>query len=218
MKAVQLYEKYRPKRLSQLRGQDKAVRIIRQHVAKGGVGGRAYWISGKSGQGKTTIARCIAATLADEWATVEYDSGGDVDADEAEKIANSMGTYGWGRGGRAYIINEAHGLRSKAIVRKFLGILERIPAHVVFIFTTTIDGNVLFEDAQEDSGPLLSRCTRIRLTSQGIAPLFARLVKLVAQREGMDGKPIKDYVSLANAESGNCRAMFQAVEAGVMRA
>jgi replication-associated recombination protein RarA len=214
----QLYEKYRPKRLSQILGQDKAVATVSGHVARGGVGGRAYWISGKSGQGKTTLARCIAGMLADTWGIVEYDQGGDVDSAEVEKIGNTMGTFGWGRGGRAYIINEAHGLRSKAVVRKFLGLLERIPNHTVFIFTTTVEGNALFEDAQEDSGPLMSRCTRIRLTSQGLAPVFARLVKRVAQREGADGRPIKDYVALANAESGNCRAMFQAVESGQMRA
>lgn len=51
-----LFEQYRPANWSQVIGQEKAVAKIQQ-LAKRGLGGRAYWISGQSGTGKTTIGR-----------------------------------------------------------------------------------------------------------------------------------------------------------------
>ncbi len=40
---------------------------------------------------------------------------------------------------KAVIVNESHGLR-KDTIRQLLVLLERLPAHVVFVFTTTTDG------------------------------------------------------------------------------
>ena len=63
--------------------------------------------------------------------------------------------------GRAYIVNEAHGLR-KDVIRQLLVVLERIPPHSLWIFTTTIEGQeAIFED-YDDASPLLSRCLRPR--------------------------------------------------------
>jgi hypothetical protein len=71
---MQLTEKYRPATWSDVVGQDKIVGRIRQ-LAQRGLAGRAYWISGQSGTGKTTIARLIAQDVASEWDTDEIDAG-----------------------------------------------------------------------------------------------------------------------------------------------
>ena len=210
----QLYEKYRPKRLAQIVGQSKAVGTVRR-LSRAGIGGKAFWISGKTGQGKTTLARCIASYVADSFFVREFAAGPKFTADSVYKIECQMQQYSWGRGGHIWIINEAHGLR-KDTVRELLDLLERIPHHVVFIFTTTNDGMSLFEDGHLDAGPLLSRCIKITLTSQGIATAFARLVSRIADREGLNGSGMAAYVKLANKEKGNCRAMLQAVAAGEM--
>ena len=70
---MNLYEKYRPATWSEVVGQDKVIETIIQ-LRKRGLGGRAYFISGQSGTGKTTIARLIAAEIADEWYIEELDA------------------------------------------------------------------------------------------------------------------------------------------------
>lgn len=104
-----LYEKYRPAKWSEVVGQAKAMKTIKA-LKKRGFGGRAFWISGISGSGKTTIARLIAAEIADDLFISEYDSAEVFTAEVYEDIEKSMYLYGAGKGGRAYIINEAHGL------------------------------------------------------------------------------------------------------------
>ena len=51
--------------------------------------------------------------------------------------------------------------------------LERIPAHALWVFTTTVDGaDSLFED-YDDASPLLSRCLRLDLSRRDLAKAFA---------------------------------------------
>ena len=55
---------------------------------------------------------------------------------ELERESHCLGL---GKGGRAYIVNEAHAMNKQAVAQ-VLTILERIPPHVVWIFTTTSAG------------------------------------------------------------------------------
>jgi replication-associated recombination protein RarA len=68
-----LTEQYRPQTWADVVGQDKVVQRI-QALAKRGLAGRAYWLSGQSGTGKTTIARLIAHEVADEFCIQEVDA------------------------------------------------------------------------------------------------------------------------------------------------
>src|SRR5690606_30764101 len=101
-----------------------------------------------------------AAELADDFAIEELDAG-ELTPARLKDTERSMQTLAIGdKPGRAYLINEAHGCRKDA-VRQLLVLLERLPAHVAVIFTTTNDGqDSLFEDI-EDAHPLLSRCIRL---------------------------------------------------------
>ena len=211
---VALFEKFRPRGFDDVVGQDKAVAVLRSLVGRG-IGGRAVWLSGISGSGKTTLARIIAGTIADDWMVREYDSADALTATELRDIDDTMQLCGAGKGGRAFIINEAHGLREE-VIRKLLGMLERIPGHVVFVFTTTKEGqDALFGDTI-DASPLLSRCIPVALTNQGLAQAFAQRVHDCATLEGLNGSPMTAYVKLAQKCKNNARAMFQAVEAGAM--
>ncbi len=57
-----LYEQYRPTQWRDVVGQDKTLKRI-DVLHRRGLSGRAYWLSGQSGTGKTTIARLIAAEI-----------------------------------------------------------------------------------------------------------------------------------------------------------
>ncbi len=69
-----LAERYRPATWREVVGQDKVVDRLRALAARGGLAGRAYWLAGLSGSGKTTIARLIAAEVADPFLIEELDA------------------------------------------------------------------------------------------------------------------------------------------------
>src|SRR5262249_52336215 len=122
--------------------------------------------------------------------------------------------------GRAFIFNEAH-LTRKQVLSRLLTTLEMIPAYCVVIFTTTTAGQEgLWEDI-DDAISSLSRWVRIALARSDQCKPCAEMVVRNCRAAGLlNGKPDSHYIGRAErflkTEKNNCRALYQAAEAGYL--
>lgn len=213
-----LHEQYRPQTFAEVAGQPKAVAAI-QSLINRGWGGRAWWITGASGTGKTTLAWIIARHGADDFGIEEMAVGELTPAKirelQLEHRCKAMGS----KPGKVVIVNEAHGLRKDA-VRLLLDVLEanKMPSHVVWIFTTTNAGQAsLFEDSI-DAGPLVGRCSEINLANDAASrAAFAARGKEIAEAEGIDGDDELVYAAAIQSAKGSMRALLSRIETGAFR-
>ena len=210
--AHNLYEQFRPAKWDQILGQEKIVSQLQRLIEVKRIGGNAFWFSGKSGTGKTSIARLLAQEIADPF-NIHEELARHADQSTLDGWRKCR-TYGMGeKNGRAYILNEAHGLNMPKI-EMLLGALEEIPPHVVWIFTTTNDGqSKLFSD-YDDAAPLLSRCKAFKLSDQGLAKVFATRIREIAVATGLGNPDENNCIRLVNRCKGNFRAALQALEMG----
>ena len=156
MATQSLYRRYRPRRFSEVKGQDHVVRALRDAVVSGREG-QAYLFSGPRGTGKTTTARILAKVLNCDHAVdgepccecescLAVERGTSYDVHELDAASNrgidamreliekaSLGTAGRHK---VYILDEVHMLTKEAAAA-LLKTLEEPPPHVVFVLATT---------------------------------------------------------------------------------
>ena len=194
-----LARKWRPKRFSELTGQEHVVKALTNALLQQRLH-HAYLFTGTRGVGKTTVARILAKSLNCETgitaepcgkcsACIEIDNGRFVDLLELDAASNTgidnmrevldnaqyLPTSGRFK---VYIIDEVHMLSTKAF-NSMLKTLEEPPEHVKFILATT--------DPQKIPVTVLSRCLQFNL-KQIPAPLIQQHLSRVLAEEGIEGE------------------------------
>ena len=156
MATQSLYRRYRPRKFSELYGQEHVVRALRNAVIHGREG-QAYLFSGPRGTGKTTTARilakvlncanpvdgepccacesCVAVDNGISYDVLELDAASNRGINEIRDIIDAAALNSPGRH-RVFILDEAHQLTGPATVA-LLKTLEEPPEHVVFVLATT---------------------------------------------------------------------------------
>lgn len=209
---MQLVDKYRPAKLSDVVGQSKTVRAL-QLMLERGFSSCALYFVGASGTGKTTCARAVVNELHIDDSDVFTIAGADVTADFIRDLREKFSLSTWGESGwKAIIIDEAHGM-SRQAVQLLLPYLEELPSKRLFLFTSTepLDGDIF----GNFTGPIASRCKVFELKSDSKA--MAGFACGVADCESLNaGNDETAFERLLSDCVGNLRMTLQKIEAGVM--
>jgi DNA polymerase III subunit gamma/tau len=206
-----LARKWRPKRFSELAGQEHVTRTLAKALSGGRIA-HAFLFTGIRGVGKTTAARILARCLnchqgptpepcGECAACIEIKSGAALDVveidgatyrkiDDARAIIENLSYRPARDRFKIYIIDEAHQLTDQAF-NALLKTLEEPPAHVKFILATT--------EPQKMPETILSRLQRYDFRRIPFATIFERLKQLASLEQAEAEDPA---LSLIAREAG----------------
>ena len=194
---IVLARKYRPKKFSDIIGQDEVCSVIEGAIKLNRVA-HAFLFSGTRGIGKTTIARILAKTLNCENLdlknpepcgkckncisidnesnidVVEIDAASRTGVADVREIIENINYKPVNAKKKIFIIDEVHML-SKAAFNALLKTLEEPPLDVVFIFATT--------ETEKVPVTILSRCQRFVLRRVDLNLITEHLIN-VSKKEG----------------------------------
>jgi DNA polymerase-3 subunit gamma/tau len=208
-----LYLKYRPRRFSELVGQEVIARALRHAVREGRIG-HAYLFTGVRGTGKTSAARilarainclspedgepclacgpCVSIGEGRSLDAIEIDAATNRGIDEIRDLRERAQFLPSELRTKVYIIDEAHMLTTDA-GNAFLKTLEEPPPHACFILATT--------EPQRLSETILSRCQRFDFRRIPVRAMAEHLQSICDQEGVTTSRPVMDLVAEAGAGS-----------------
>jgi len=205
-----LTERYRPRRLLDVVGQDQAVQVLRAFAAKPFP--TAFLFEGWTGTGKTSGALALAAEIGcdvtqkpPEFGGLHTIASGEQTAESVRDLYNQMWRCPFsGSGWKVLIVNEADRMNT-AVETIWLDRLESVPPTTVIVFTTNSPANL--------SQRFRDRCTRVVFESDAVQLDAAarRLIATVwrAERHRRPSNAVIDCILQGAVEGG--RVSFRRV-------
>jgi DNA polymerase-3 subunit gamma/tau len=215
MSYIVLARKWRPKKFSEMVGQEHVLKALSNALDSGKVH-HAFLFTGTRGVGKTTVARILAKSLNCETGVsatpcgscaacreidegrfvdlIEVDAASRTKVDDTRELLDNV-QYAPSRGRyKVYLIDEVHMLSGHSF-NALLKTLEEPPPHVKFLLATT--------DPQKLPVTVLSRCLQFSLKRLS-AQLIGERLKYIATAEQLDHEPAA-LALLARAADGSLR-------------
>lgn len=221
MATQSLYRRFRPRKFSELYGQEHVVRALRNAVVHQREG-QAYLFSGPRGTGKTTTARilakvlncenpvdgepccvcdsCKSVELGTSYDVLELDAASHNGVQEIRDIIDAAALTSPGRH-RVFILDEVHML-TRAAEAALLKTLEEPPEQVVFVLATT--------DPQKVSETIRSRVQHLQFHLLPMDEL-EKYVRFVAKEAELDVDDA-DIEMVLRQGGGSARDTLSALE------
>ncbi|WP_273843505.1 DNA polymerase III subunit gamma/tau [Rubrobacter calidifluminis] len=215
MSRAALYRRWRPRRFSEIAGQEPVVRTLVRAIETDRVA-HAYLFSGPRGTGKTSTAKVLAMGLncvhgptpepcggcescrgiieGSSLDVVEMDAASNRGIDEIRDLRDRVNLSPAQGRMKVYIIDEVHMLTAEAF-NALLKMLEEPPSHVVFVLATTEKHRVL--------PTIVSRCQSFEFRRPGVR-MLARKLEEIAAAEGIEAEP-EALMLLARRAGGSFR-------------
>jgi DNA polymerase-3 subunit gamma/tau len=210
------YQKYRPRRFSDLVAQDIIVKILKNFLRDYSSLPQAYLFAGQRGTGKTSTARIFAKSLnclrpdnaepCDDCLTceafnknqfldlIEIDAASHRGIDGMRNIKEHIGFKPLQGKYKVFVIDEAHMLTNEAW-NALLKLIEEPPKHTIFIFATT--------EPEKIPLTILSRVQRLDFQRIPFKAIVEKL-KRIAETEGVKTEE-RALFSIAEESGGALR-------------
>jgi DNA polymerase-3 subunit gamma/tau len=215
MSYIVLARKWRPKKFTEMVGQEHVLKAL-GHALDSGKVHHAFLFTGTRGVGKTTVARILAKSLNCETGVsanpcgicgacreidegrfvdlIEVDAASRTKVDDTRELLDNV-QYAPTRGRyKVYLIDEVHML-SNSSFNALLKTFEEPPPHVKFLLATT--------DPQKLPVTVLSRCLQFSLKRLS-ASLIGERLKFIAGAENLEYEPAA-LALLSRAADGSMR-------------
>jgi len=179
MSELALYRKYRPKKFTEVIGQDHIVKVLRGALESKNVS-HAYLFSGSRGTGKTSVARIFADEIGTSPNDIyEIDAASNRGIDDVRELREGVSVLPFESPYKVYIIDEVHMLTKEAF-NALLKTLEEPPKHAIFILATT--------EMEKLPETIISRCQSF-VFKRPNHEVLRTMATSVAKKEGFKLEP-----------------------------
>ncbi len=217
-----LYNEMRPKRLSDVRGQERVVKVLMDNLKSGHVPNSMIFV-GTRGTGKTTVAKIVARSLncispkengecccecpacksildGSNMDVVELDAASNNSVDDVRKIIELVQFRPVGKK-KVVILDEVHMLSTGAF-NALLKIMEEPPKDVHFILCTT--------ELHKVPATILSRCRKFKFENISLETIVSKLEMICGKYSlKADADALMLVAKAANGSMRDAESIFE---------